>query len=476
MTKSHARRRPSSCSADLLLVLAAAFVLARAPVRAAQPPDHTGASGFTVPSAPQPLRTGDPTLNPQSANMQDFVKITTLKAKAKLSGKGLAVAVIDSGVNPRHISFDGQLLPGRNFTGQGPADDTADTYGHGSHVAGIIAARKIPGPEQPADGPILPGIAHETRIIPLKVYTRSGDRPTLARINEALKWVLDSSTAAGSSDIRIGAVAIALGSYNFKQPDDAQRLSTFAQLRSDLETYNGLIKKLYDQHIAVVTPAGNEYVASGCEQGMGMQAICKETISVGAIYDYDYSYDPPKVYEGDASASEAVQGRCTPFTQRLGELAGKEYRTDIFAPGSEIDSMGAFDSQNPTYSRFGRATHDGTSYACPVVAGVVLLLQEQYMQLTAQLHPANPLPSVDLIVDCLRDGGWEFKDVKNASQDSFDNAKSCGESFVRIDAYNAYRTLAAKFSADLARIQAAVSTGQNNPFSILGIPVAVQNR
>jgi hypothetical protein len=92
------------------------------------------------------------------------------------------------------------------------------------------------------------------------------------------------------------------------------------------------------------------------------------------------------------------------------------------------------------------------------------------MRLTEKLHPDNPLPSIDLIVDCLRLGGCEFKDEKAQADSDVDNAKSCGERFYRLDALKAFRTMEARYIADLKRIEAALSTGRPERMNVLGIP------
>lgn len=55
------------------------------------------------------------------------------------AGQGIRVGVIDSGVNP-HPDLDSRLLPGHNYIeGAKNPDDTSDTFGHGTKVAGLIA-------------------------------------------------------------------------------------------------------------------------------------------------------------------------------------------------------------------------------------------------------------------------------------------------------------------------------------------------
>ncbi len=75
-------------------------------------------------------------------------------------GQGVRVGVLDSGVNP-HPDFGERLLAGRNYI-EGAEDDaaTSDRYGHGTSVAGLIAAAND-------DGYI--GVAPGAEIVPLKI-------------------------------------------------------------------------------------------------------------------------------------------------------------------------------------------------------------------------------------------------------------------------------------------------------------------
>lgn len=61
------------------------------------------------------------------------------------TGKGVTVAVIDSGVDDRLRDLQGQVLPGLDLSKQ-PGDENSDYEGHGTGMAAVIAATgKRPG-------------------------------------------------------------------------------------------------------------------------------------------------------------------------------------------------------------------------------------------------------------------------------------------------------------------------------------------
>jgi subtilisin family serine protease len=79
-------------------------------------------------------------------------------------GSGVTVAVVDTGVDGQVPQLRGQVLPGVDTTApdRGPADD--DCFGHGTFVAGIIAATRIVGTGYA-------GVAPGVRILPVRCAT-----------------------------------------------------------------------------------------------------------------------------------------------------------------------------------------------------------------------------------------------------------------------------------------------------------------
>jgi subtilisin family serine protease len=92
----------------------------------------------------------------------------------------LVVAVIDSGVNPHHPDLRGALVPGYDFV-NGDAD-AADDHGHGTSVAGVVAARAN------REGGV--GICWQCSVMPLKVLDASGSGNDTV-IAAAIVWAAD---------------------------------------------------------------------------------------------------------------------------------------------------------------------------------------------------------------------------------------------------------------------------------------------
>jgi len=94
-------------------------------------------------------------------------------------GAGVTVAVLDTG-GPNHIDVNGNLLAAINCSGTGTPDDN---QGHGTHVAGIIAALE--------NGIGVVGVAPEAKILPIKVLDDSG-RSGFAQIAQGIRAAIQA--------------------------------------------------------------------------------------------------------------------------------------------------------------------------------------------------------------------------------------------------------------------------------------------
>ena len=112
-------------------------------------------------------------------------------AWALTRGAGVTVAVVDSGV-AKNPHLDDNVVPGVNLVPDGTdANGRTDTYGHGTVIAGQIAAQVISGSG-------VQGLAPEAKILPIRVYAGdeksqidAGIGPNTARMAEGIRIAAD---------------------------------------------------------------------------------------------------------------------------------------------------------------------------------------------------------------------------------------------------------------------------------------------
>ncbi|MEM6795487.1 MAG: S8 family serine peptidase [Acidobacteriota bacterium] len=314
-----------------------------------------------------------------------------------VDGSGLSAAVLDTGLRVSHVDFAGRVSSQVNFTDDngGDAGDASDGHGHGTNVGGIVVA----------DG-LHEGVAPGGSIVPLKVMKNTG-AGSFRAVHDALEWIVEQH-----EEHAITVVCMSLSGRVNHQSDQG-----FAD-----EIVRDRIRQLREKRIAVVVAAGNDFFTHGSRQGMAFPAILRECVSVGAVYD---SHGGPFSYGSGARAAVAAPDRVTPFSQRLHESVGLECRTDIFAPGAPIKSAGIENDR-------AESEQQGTSQATPVVAGVLMLLQQLHRRETGEL------PEVEDLVRLMRNTAVTVHDGENQGAD---NVVNTGLDFPRVDAFAALLAL-----------------------------------
>ncbi|MEV4629516.1 type VII secretion-associated serine protease mycosin [Micromonospora sp. NPDC049523] len=170
------RRLVSAATAGL-----AAAVLGAGPVWAAPvvPPLGTGqclpAPAGSSPDIPWPQR-----------------HLTPERAWALTEGAGVVVAVLDSGVDARSPQLSGRVLPGIDLTRTGGGRADSDCLGHGTFVAGIIAAA-------PAAGTGVAGVAPKVQILPIRITDRPAGAP------EAIATGIRTAVDRGADVVNVSA-------------------------------------------------------------------------------------------------------------------------------------------------------------------------------------------------------------------------------------------------------------------------------
>ncbi|MEB3299039.1 MAG: S8 family serine peptidase [Candidatus Sericytochromatia bacterium] len=121
---------------------------------------------------------GDPLLERQWALAPGHLDARSAWARG-LDGGERVVAILDTGVDPSHPDLKGRVLPGWNALTR--TDDSMDREGHGTHVAGILAAAGD-------DGVGVAGLCWRLKILPVKVMDRG--RGNDAAALEGLAWAV----------------------------------------------------------------------------------------------------------------------------------------------------------------------------------------------------------------------------------------------------------------------------------------------
>ncbi|MET7951127.1 type VII secretion-associated serine protease mycosin [Micromonospora sp. NPDC005324] len=162
---------------------------------------------WTAPVVP-PLRTGQCLPAPGGSNPDipwPQRHLTPERAWTLTEGAGVVVAVLDSGVDGRSPQLSRRVLPGVDLTGAGGGRADSDCLGHGTFVAGIIAAA-------PAPGTGFAGVAPKVRILPIRITDRPDGAPeAIARgIRTAVDRGADVINVSAGTTVRSSAMEAAV--------------------------------------------------------------------------------------------------------------------------------------------------------------------------------------------------------------------------------------------------------------------------
>ncbi|MEA2684070.1 MAG: serine protease AprX [Chloroflexota bacterium] len=268
---------------------------------------------------------------------------------AGLDGSEVQVAVVDTGVWPHDdLTKAAPGVPGNTGnrlianTTNIHATDVLDHYGHGTHVAGIVA-----GNGYDSGGQYL-GVAPNSLLVSVKVSDDLGNANEGDVIN-GLEWIYQ----ANRHGMHIKVVNLSLAS---------SVAQSFHQSSLDAE-----VEKLWLSGVTVVAAAGN---GSGAVQyAPGNDPF---VITVGSVDD---NYQASRM--ASPMASWALYGRTQDGFNKPEIVADGSHVVSLNAPASALSAQHPLNMVGATYFKMG-----GTSMAAPQVAGMAALMLQNNPRLS----------------------------------------------------------------------------------------------
>jgi serine protease AprX len=318
--------RPPVRALPIVIVMTLGITLAGwppAPAQAATPADYTfTASGATL------------------AHVRRITR-ADVAAQRGFTGKGVGIVLIDTGVAPVEGLTSGNVAngPDLSFESQAANLRSRDTYGHGTHMAGIIAGR-----DASATG--FRGMAPDAKLTSIKVGTANG-AVDITQVIAAVDWAVAHRNDEPANPIRL--INLSYG--------------TTGVASTAVNPISHAVVNARNAGITVVVASGNTGGAITNPAYDGM------VLTVGAT---------------------DMQGSTTPADDRVATFSsvGTGGRTvDVLAPGKSIVSLrdpGSYADITYPAARVGERyfVGSGTSQAAAVVTGAAAVILQRYPTMT----------------------------------------------------------------------------------------------
>jgi subtilisin family serine protease len=239
----------------------------------------------------------------------------TLVHQCKYSGKGIRVAILDTGLDLGHPDFAGRNITHQSFV---PGQTVQDGHGHGTHTAGTACGSRTPGR--------LPryGVAYNSDIFIGKVLSNQGSG-TDGQILAGIEWAMRNKCAV---------ISMSLGAPC--QPGQPPS-----------KVYEQVAYRVLNAGTLIVAAAGNESQRPQSIRPVDHPANCQSIMAVAAL---DQKLQVAFFSNGGVNPSGG--------------------NVDIAAPGVAVKSSWP----RPTLYN----TLQGTSMATPHVAGIAALFAEMH--------------------------------------------------------------------------------------------------
>jgi subtilisin family serine protease len=292
-----------------------------------------------------------------------FIGADAVQRDFGLSGVGVNLAVLDTGVDTAHLDLATKIVGQHCFSrnkGCLPdnsleSDNAQDENGHGTHVAGIIASQGQSSPR---------GIAADAGLVAVRVLSQSGSGFS-SDVLAGMDWVI-----AHQSQLNVRVMNLSIGGGSYSGVCDQADANTIL--------YAAAVQAARQVGITVFAAAGN----GGQTETLMAPACVSGVIAVGNVYDIALER-----FTWPNCADESI------VPDRVACSSNSSTELDLLAPGVQVQS---------TNLGGGEGFKSGTSLSTPHAAAVAALLLQ-----------ANPTLTPDELGTILKETGLAVTDPRN---------------------------------------------------------------
>lgn len=239
--------------------------------------------------------------------------------KKGCSGKGVRIALLDTGVFP-HNSLEGNIIYFKDFINH--KKECYDDNGHGTHIAGILCGHGGVGEKNCL------GMAPRAELLVFKILDKNGNGSTQSAI-QALEWI-----QSNHKRWNIKLLNFSMGYL----PNTNHKMQ---------ECLIEKLEQLWEEGITIITAAGNN---GPRENSITVPGVSRKVITVGSSDDVFLEQDRFS-YSGRGPTSCCI------------------IKPEVLAPGTDIWSLANAQGQ--------LARKSGTSMSVPIVCGALALALEK---------------------------------------------------------------------------------------------------